>query len=152
FADLPVFFFPLDFSWAVRRALRRVAPDLVVLAEGELWPNFLRAAEERGGPVAGVNARLSPRSARRHPRALRLTRPTLRRVSLFAAQTEDYADTFAGLGVPPGRLSVAGNIKYDGVTTERQNPRTRELRRLLGLRPDDLVWVAGSTQAPEEEI
>src|SRR5215210_4754139 len=41
FPELPVFFFPFDFSWAVRRTLRAVAPDLIVLAEGEMWPNFL---------------------------------------------------------------------------------------------------------------
>src|SRR5262245_61431176 len=87
FADLPVFFFPFDFSWAVRRALRRVAPDLIVLAEGELWPNFLRAAQEKGVPVVVVNGRLSPRSARRYRRLRWLTRPMLRRVSLFAVQT-----------------------------------------------------------------
>src|SRR5262249_7870418 len=62
FAGLPVFFWPLDFTWAVRRALRRVRPDLMVLAEGELWPNFLAAARRQGVPVAVVNGRLSPRS------------------------------------------------------------------------------------------
>ena len=44
FPDLPVFFWPFDFSWAVRRALPRVRPSLVVLAESEMWPNFLLAA------------------------------------------------------------------------------------------------------------
>src|SRR5262249_40572428 len=39
-----------------------------------------------------------------------------------------------------------------GAEADRNNPRTRELRRLLGLDERDLVWVAGSTQAPEEEI
>src|SRR5262245_7437567 len=55
FPDVPVVFWPLDFSWAVRRALQRVGPSLVVLAEGELWPNFLLAAKQRGIPVAVVN-------------------------------------------------------------------------------------------------
>src|SRR5436190_2874003 len=41
FADLPVIVWPLDFSWAVRRALTAVRPQLLVLAEGELWPNML---------------------------------------------------------------------------------------------------------------
>src|SRR5206468_5001757 len=62
FPDLPVFYFPFDFSWAVRRTLAEVRPALVVLAEGELWPNFLLAAREQGVPVAVVNGRMSPRS------------------------------------------------------------------------------------------
>ncbi len=40
-----VFRFPLDFSFAVRRAFARLKPDLVVLMEGELWPNFLARAK-----------------------------------------------------------------------------------------------------------
>src|SRR5262249_42530937 len=55
FADLAVFYWPFDFSWAVHQALRRVNPSLVVLAEGELWPNFLIAARQRGVPVASIN-------------------------------------------------------------------------------------------------
>ncbi len=152
FPDLPVFFWPFDFSWAVRRALAAVRPDLVVLAEGELWPNFLRAAKAQGVPVAVVNARMSPRSFYRYRRLGPLARGMLNRVNLFAVQTEEYAENLCRLGVPPDRVQVTGNVKYDGVETDRHNPKTQELRRLFGIAMDDLVWVAGSTQAPEEEI
>src|SRR4029450_6494208 len=120
--------------------------------EGELWPNFLRVAQQRGVPVVVVNGRLSPRSARRYRRLRSLSRPTLRRVTLFAVQTEEYARTFEELGVPRERLRVTGSVKYDGVETNRHNPRTEAMRRLLGMRSTDRVWVAGSTQAPEEEM
>src|SRR5215210_1756714 len=65
FPDLAVVAFPFDFSWAVAAALDAINPALVVLAESELWPNFLRAAKRRGVPVVVVNARMSPRSFRR---------------------------------------------------------------------------------------
>jgi 3-deoxy-D-manno-octulosonic-acid transferase len=68
FPDLPVFSYPLDFSWAVRRTLRQVDPALIVLAEGELWPNFLLAARRYGVPVAVINGRMSPRSGARYRR------------------------------------------------------------------------------------
>src|SRR5262249_31632136 len=80
FPDLAVFFWPLDFTWAVRRALRRVRPDLVVLAEGELWPNFLAAAKRWGVPVAVINGRMSPRSLRRYRRLGPLARGVLARL------------------------------------------------------------------------
>src|SRR5207248_206498 len=88
FPELSIFSWPLDFSWAVRRALRRVNPSLVVLAEGELWPNFLAAAKSRGLPVAVVNGRLSPRSFRRYQHLGRLARRLFTHVDLFAVQTE----------------------------------------------------------------
>jgi 3-deoxy-D-manno-octulosonic-acid transferase len=129
-----------------------VRPDLVVLAEGELWPNFLRACSRYGVPVAVVNGRLSPRSLRRY-RALRwLARGLFGRLSLCAAQTAEYADAYRALGVDPECVHVTGSVKYDGVTTDRHNPRTEALGELLGVKFSDVVWVAGSTQDPEEEV
>jgi 3-deoxy-D-manno-octulosonic-acid transferase len=152
FADLPVFYWPLDFSWAVRRALRRVKPTLVVLAEGELWPNFLRAAQRHGVRVAVINARLSPRSCRNYGRLRRLVRPLFAHLDLVAAQTEEYADHYAALGVRSERIHVTGSVKFDGVVNDPRNPQTQVLRSLFAIRADDPVWIAGSTQAPEEEI
>jgi 3-deoxy-D-manno-octulosonic-acid transferase len=152
FPDLPVFFWPFDFSWAVRRALWRVRPSLVVLAECELWPNFLRAARVQGVPVAVINARMSPRTFARYRRLGGLARRLLAKVDLFAAQTEDYAEHLRLLGAPAERVRVTGSVKYDGTSADRDNPKTQQLRRLLAVEPDDLVFIAGSTQEPEEEV
>jgi 3-deoxy-D-manno-octulosonic-acid transferase len=103
-------------------------------------------------PVAVINGRLSPRSFRRYRRLGALARRLFGRLDLCAVQTEEYAACYRALGVAPQRVHVTGSVKYDGVETDRQNPRTEELRRRLGVGPDDLVWVAGSTQAPEEPI
>jgi 3-deoxy-D-manno-octulosonic-acid transferase len=152
FADLPVLRRSLDFSWAVRRQFNAIRPNLVVLTEGDLWPNFLREAERRGVSVAVINGRFSPRSAVRYRRLRWLVGGLLRRVRLFAVQTDEYADQLLWLDVPAERVAVTGSIKFDGATGDRDNPRTRELRRLLGVRGGDLVLIAGSTQAPEEEV
>jgi 3-deoxy-D-manno-octulosonic-acid transferase len=152
FAGLSVFAWPLDFSWAVRRAVARVKPTLLVLAEGEMWPNMLRAAKRAGVRVAVVNARMSPRSFGRYRRVSRIARQMLFRfVDRFAVQTNEYAANLARLGVPADRLTVTGSVKYDGVLGDRNHPRVRAMARLLGV-TDDLVWVVGSTQPPEEEI
>src|SRR5262249_46468975 len=137
---------------AVRRALQKVDPSLIVLAEGELWPNFLLEAKRKRVPVAVINGRLSPRTLRNYRRMGRLSRTLFQSVDLFATQTNDYADAYKALGVRVERILVTGNVKYDGATCDRANARTQEFRRLLAVAPDDLIWVAGSTQAPEEEI
>jgi 3-deoxy-D-manno-octulosonic-acid transferase len=150
FPDLSVIVWPLDFSWAVQRALRAVRPQLLVLAEGELWPNMLRAATRRGIPVAVVNGRFSPRSARRYRRFGALARPMLHSVALFAVQTERYAATLRSLGVPSAQIAVTGSVKYDGLIGDRNNDKTGNLGVLFGVDGSDLIWVAGSTQTPEE--
>lgn len=150
FPDLPVFFWPFDFTWAVKRALRRVKPDLVVLAESEIWPNFVRVAKRRGVRLALINGRMSPRSLGRYQKLRWLVRGLVSRFDLFAVQTPEYADAFRTLGA--GNVRVTGSVKYDGAEANRDNPRTRQLGRLLGLGAEHLVWIAGSTQPPEEAV
>lgn len=152
FPDLFVFFFPFDFSWAVRRALRVLAPRMIVLAEAELWPNFLLAAQQQKVPVAVINGRMSPRSLRRYLWIKPLSRWLFGQLDLLMMQTEHYARAVRILGVDPDRVVVTGNIKFDGVLTDRQNPRTHFLRELLEVKDEERIWIAGSTQAPEEEI
>lgn len=152
FADLAVFAWPLDFSWAVRSALEAIQPALVVLAESEMWPNFLAAAKRRSIPVVVVNARMSPRSFRRLSRVAKLARRLLfDRVDRFAVQEEDYATRFRELGVESRRIITTGSIKYDGAAGERDTPKTRELARLLSVE-GNLILLAGSTHAPEESL
>lgn len=141
---------PLDFTWAVRRALRRVRPELLVLVELELWPNLIRAARSAGVPVALVNARMSLRSYRGYSRIRRWMAPLLQSMELIAAQTDEYAERLIALGAEPARTIVTGSMKFDGVQTDRAAPAVQTLRRLLGLQEGEPVFMAGSTQAPEE--
>src|SRR5262249_42778380 len=150
FADLCVIFWPFDFTWAVKASLRRVRPALVVLAEGEVWPNFVRLANQRGIGLAVINGRMIPRSAGRYAKLHRLVRGVFARLDVCAVQTEEYAASFRTLGA--AHVVVTGSVKYDGASADRANSRTSALRDLLAVSPGELVWVAGSTQDSEEEI
>ena len=119
FPDLPVFHFPFDFSWAVRRTLRRVDPALIVLAEGELWPNFLLAAQRPGVPVAVINGRMSPRSAARYRRLRSADRPAVRLHRPYAAQTEEYAEAVRSLGA---RAGARPRHRIGQIRRRRQRP------------------------------
>lgn len=144
--------FPLDFSWAVSEAIRIVNPVLVVLMELELWPNFLAECRTRLVPVAVVNARLSERSHRGYSRIHWLIAPLFRHLDLVAAQSKTYADRLRSLGVPAESIRICGSIKFDGVETSRTNAKTQQLRELFGLGDDEIVFMAGSTQEPEEQL
>jgi 3-deoxy-D-manno-octulosonic-acid transferase len=155
FPDLAVLAYPFDFSWACGEALDRVKPAVVVLAESELWPNFLAAAGERPIPVVVANARISPRTFNRMRRVKSLlTRVLFRHVTAFAVQTPEYAARLRQLGVSERRVVLTGSVKYDGATGDRDTPKGRELKRLVSREPtaSAVVMVAGSTHAPEEAI
>jgi 3-deoxy-D-manno-octulosonic-acid transferase len=152
YPQLTVFYCPLDFSWAVRRALARIRPNVLVLAELELWPNLIRLSHAAGVKLAIVNGRLSERSFRGYRRIRWLIRPLLERVDLIAAQNGEYAERFMALGARPQTVNVAGSLKFDGAQTDRRNPQTQRLRALAGFARDDIMFLAGSTQEPEESL
>jgi 3-deoxy-D-manno-octulosonic-acid transferase len=144
---------PLDFTWAVNRVLDRVRPDLLVLGELELWPNLLACVHARGIPVVVANARMSEKSARGYGRIRPLVRRMLGRVSLVIARSQEDGDRFASFAPPGGcDVVVTGSMKFDGVKGDRRAPEVTRMRRLAGFRDDDVVFLAGSTQAPEEQL
>ena len=76
----------------------------------------------------------------------------LRRIDLIAAQNEEYGERFRRLGAAAESVHVTGSIKFDGAETDRDNPATQRLAALAGIQPDDIVFLAGSTQEPEESL
>lgn len=152
YAPRQVFYCPLDFTWAVDRALRRVRPDLLVLAELELWPNLLTFAKRRGAKIAVINGRLGQKSWRGYSRIKWLARRMLGKLDLIAVQNEEYAARFLSLDAAPETVQVTGSIKFDNAKTDRDNPATKRLRELIKLGPEEKVLLAGSTQDPEESL
>jgi 3-deoxy-D-manno-octulosonic-acid transferase len=144
-----VFYYPADFAFAIRPYLRTLRPSLVVLAESEFWPNFLRLARREGARSAVVNARVSDRSL---PRYLRLRAPwrrVLGGLDLFLAQSQEDARRLVAIGAPQARVSVGGNLKFD-VAPPESLPAVEMLRRIL--EPATAVVVCGSTAEDEEPI
>lgn len=152
FPELLVFYCPLDFTWAVSAAMRRIRPDILVLAELELWPNLIRAARRHGAKTAIINGRLSEHSFRGYRRIRPFIARLLREIDIVAVQDETYAERFRMLGARPETVQATGSMKFDGAQTDRDNPATRRLAALAGFTRDDVVWLAGSTQEPEEAI
>lgn len=149
-----ILYFPFDWAVAVRRALRAVRPEIVVIMETEIWPNFLREATDLGVPVVFVNARISDASFARYKRWQVLIGEFYGRVlldaDLFLAQTAKDAERLREMGAPEERVIVTGNLKYDvpppvvGSFGEWLSGQIRSQERWP-------VLVAGSVVAQEEE-
>ena len=113
YGDENVFYFPLDFGFAIRPYLRALQPHLVILAETEFWPNFLRLAKQSGVRVAVVNARISDGSLPGYRRWNFWLRRVLANVDLFLAQSGEDQRRIAAIGARPERVEVSGNLKFD---------------------------------------
>jgi 3-deoxy-D-manno-octulosonic-acid transferase len=149
FGEENVFYFPMDFGFAIRSYLRCLHPELIVIAETEFWPNFLRLAHADGARIAVVNARISDRSFPRYRWWRFLLTRVLQTVDLFLAQTEEDAQRLRSIGALAERVYVSGNLKFD-VPPPVMSPIVASLRAALG--DAGPVIVCGSTVEGEEPL
>jgi 3-deoxy-D-manno-octulosonic-acid transferase len=149
FGEPNVFYFPMDFAFAVRPYLRALRPELIVLAETEFWPNFLRLAHGSGARVAVVNARISDRSLPNYLRFRWALRRMLAHIDLFLAQTQEDSARLQSVGADAERVRVTGNLKFD-VNPSATQPFVETLRRSLAAEDAGPVLVCGSTVEDEE--
>ena len=147
-----VFFYPLDFSFATHRVLRRIRPSAVLLMELELWPNFLITSSLLGVPVLLANGRMSAKSERDYLLLQRLIPEPMDRVAHYAVQTDEYARRFLAVGVPPERITITGNMKFDTVADDLPDAVRAGYAVRLGIAPGAFVLMAGSTHAGEEPV
>ncbi len=151
FGEGYAFYFPMDFAFAIRPYLGALRPQLVVIAETEFWPNFLRLAHDSGARIAVVNARISDRSLPRYRRFRGLLRKVLLHVDLFLAQTSEDAVRLREIGAGEDRVRVAGNLKFD-IPVPAAPLVVEMLRESLAGGAAGPVLVCGSTVDGEEPL
>ena len=151
FGEENVFYFPMDFGFAIRPYLRALQPKMVVIAETEFWPNFIRLAHASGARIAVVNARISDRSWPRYRRFHRLLRKVLANVDLFLAQTGEDAVRLENIGAGAERVRVIGNLKFD-IPEPAAPAIVASVRNSIQATGSGPVLVCGSTVEGEEPI
>lgn len=146
-----VFYFPFDWPFSVRRALKHIEPQVVIILETELWPNFLRQCRKLNVKTVIANGRISPRSFSRYMKVRRFVARVLDDVSLLVMQSEADAQRARLLGARPQRVRVCGSLKYDAPEIEEKRC-IEELDNQFALSACEHLIVAGSTAPGEEEI
>ncbi|MGD0279246.1 MAG: glycosyltransferase N-terminal domain-containing protein [Smithella sp.] len=145
-------YFPLDIPFVVRKVIKMASPDVFVLVETELWPNFLWTCKARRIKTLMVNGRISPRSYRRY----RLTRFFWKEVlnNLDAAGMISGIDSerLESMGMDYAKIKVLGNAKYDGLAAMVSPAVQEEITRRFNARENERFFVAGSTHEGEEKI
>jgi 3-deoxy-D-manno-octulosonic-acid transferase len=148
---LAVGYFPIDFCLFSLRAWRKVAPDLVLLAEAEAWPEHVRRAAKRDVPVLLLNARLSDRSFRRYSRFPTLARTLFGRLTAILPSSAEDTRRFTALGVSTAKLHQAGNLKFDVSIPPLDDAARSALRAELGFPVGAKILLGSSTWPGEEE-
>lgn len=148
-----IFYFPIDWSWTVRRVLTALKPTAILIMETELWPNLMRESRKRSIPVALINGRISPTSFRRYRKIRAFMRRVLDDLAVASMQSDEDAQRISALGLAEARIRQAGNMKFDSAPPSATDDNlTAELRRRYGFNSGQPLIVAASTHSPEEIV
>jgi len=138
-----IFYFPFDYPCIVRRVIKGINPEIVLVAETELWPNFFRELKRAGIPSAVINGRISPHSYKNYQKFKKFFGMVFDQVTLFCMQSEEDARRIKDIGADPGKVMVTGNLKFD---QKIQGAQTG----LVAISAGRKVITAGSTHRGEE--
>jgi len=145
-------YLPLDFSFIIKKVIKKVNPSIFIIAETEIWPNLISCLYKQNIPVITINGRISDASYAGY-RAIKLfIRPILRKISQFCMQSDTDALRLEKLGAEKGKIQITGNVKFDINLDSISGINTLALRQKLWLSPDDKLLVCGSTHPYEEEM
>jgi len=147
-----VLLFPMDHPLVIGRMVKKIQPELLLIAETELWPNLLRSCGKKGIPIILFNGRISQKSFRRYLFVKSLFQDCLKYLSLFLMQTEEDRSRIINIGAPLERTRVTGNLKFDQPFPSFSQEKMTEMANSLGLQTKESVLIAGSTHPGEEEI
>lgn len=147
-----IIYCPLDLPFIVDKALDTIKPQVFIMIETELWPNFLKKTEERNIPVMMINGRISDKSFKHYKLFGKYTKKLLNTVEIFCMQSQIDYDHIVALGAKLNNVKIAGNTKYDQTYTEVTQGERQILIKKFGLEVNKPIIIAGSTHDGEEQI
>lgn len=141
-------YFPYDFVFSVYSFLKQANPDVIFIAETEIWPDFVYISKKMNIPVYIINGRISPHSYNGYKKFSFFFKPVLNLYKGILMQTQGDAQRITDIGAKPDIVKCMGNLKFD-IT---QNINAEETEKLIQeLKPSKLI-IAASTHKGEDEI
>ena len=147
-----ILFVPIDHPLIIRRAIKKIRPGLLLIAETELWPNLLHGCGKKRIPIVLFNGRISQKSFRRYLSLKFFFKECLKYISLFLMQTEEDQKRVVEIGVDSQKTKVEGNLKFDQTFPSFTQKAVGEMAEALGFHGQEKILIAGSTHSGEEEI
>ncbi|MDD2365348.1 MAG: 3-deoxy-D-manno-octulosonic acid transferase [Desulfuromonadaceae bacterium] len=144
-------YFPFDFLPAVSASLGSIRPQLIIIMETEIWPNFTKVATGRGIPVMLANGRISDRSFSRYKKFDWFFRQPLKMFSSLCMQTATDMERIVEIGASKRRTAVSGNLKYDIPLHPANSDEIKSLRARYSIPENLTLLTAASTHAGEEQ-
>lgn len=136
-------YFPLDIKFFVEKFLNKINPDVILIAETEIWPIFIYTAKKRNIKTYIINGRMSDESFKMYKILKPFFKNVLPMYSGIFVQSEIDKARLNEAGANINQLDVMKNLKFDVNKFDVDiNLNTNNSK----------VLIAGSTHKGEDEI
>lgn len=136
-------YFPLDIKFFVEKFLDKINPDVILIAETEIWPIFIYNAKKRNIKTYIINGRMSDESFKMYKILKPFFKNILPMYSGIFVQSEIDKARLNKAGANINQLDVMKNLKFDINKFDVDiNLNTNNSK----------VLIAGSTHKGEDEI
>jgi len=155
YPDITVINAPVDFSFTIKRFIKKINPQLMIFNELEIWPNWVLIFRRKQIPMLLINGRVSDLAFKRYKKGLFFFKIIFKRIDHYLVQAELYKKRFQELHIPGEKITVSGNIKADEACKGRAFLSSKqEIMEFLGIKPDGkiIVTAASSHQSDEQLI
>lgn len=150
FKDIAIIFFPLDFSFILRKVLKLLNPKLIVIVETEIWPNLIINAYKKKIPVVIINGRISEKSFKNYKKFKFITKKILPKISKIIMRTEEEKKMILYLGAIKENVYVSGSIKFDMAYEMKEKINPNKIKENYKISENKKIICFGSIH-PEEE-
>lgn len=140
---------PWDLSFDVKAFLARWNPRVILYSRTDVWPVLSQICRQQKIPAILFSATFADNSSRLKGLTRYLTRYSLNQLSSIHCVTEQDVQNLKPL-VLSTALTVTGDTRFDQVFHRLENPKP--LKNLLIPRPEDFVFIAGSTWPEDEAV
>ncbi|HIE36233.1 MAG TPA: hypothetical protein EYP89_03235 [Candidatus Omnitrophica bacterium] len=145
-----IIYFPFDLSFVLKKVIKKIKPKIFVAVETEIWPNLFYQLKKRNIPIVIINGRISQKSFLRYKLIKPITKSVLRNCDYIGVQNSFYKKRFISLGAEKEKIFISGNMKFESIQVDKE--RLKEIEEKFSFLKEKLLFVAGSTHYPEEEI
>lgn len=136
-------YFPFDIPFCVASFIGKVNPNIVLIAETELWPVFSFFCKAKNIKLYCINGRMSDSTYHLYKCLKHFFRMVLSKYTKILTQSEIDKNKLISIGAPEDRTFVMKNLKFD----VKKSTETVDIGQ-DGFR----VIIAGSTHKGEDEI
>ncbi|MBI5042429.1 MAG: 3-deoxy-D-manno-octulosonic acid transferase [Nitrospirae bacterium] len=146
-----IIYFPFDFTFSVNKAIDTIRPNIFIMLETEIWPNFLRTLKRKDIPVILINGRISDRSYKRYLMARFFIKGVLKNISAFGMQSAADTERIINMGAVKERVVRTGNLKFEHEARDISSDTVKKLKESMNITEDKDIIIAGSTHKGEDE-